>query len=204
MSGRATEPIQAEGGLVALFGNLAPQGAILKRSAADPKLFEKEGRCVVFSSLDDLAKRIDDPDLDVHADDILVLKNAGPRSESCMPEAGYLPIPKKLARAGVKDMVRISDARMSGTAFGTIVLHVSPDAASGGPLSFVETGDVIALSVRDRSIELRVAPDELQRRKAGTAPAAAGPAKRGYDWLYSEFVTQAESGCDFRFLQGSS
>ena len=197
------QPVQDEGGLVALFGNLAPNGAILKRSAADPKLFEKEGRCVVFSSLDDLANRIDDPDLDVHADDILVLKNAGPRSEFCMPEAGYLPIPKKLARAGVKDMLRISDARMSGTAFGTIVLHVSPDAASGGPLSFVETGDVIALSVRDRSIELRVAADELQRRKAATAPAAAGPAKRGYDWLYSEFVTQAEFGCDFRFLQGS-
>jgi dihydroxy-acid dehydratase len=194
------QPIQSEGGLVALFGNLAPNGAILKRSAADPALFEKEARCVVFSSLDDLANRIDDPDLDVHADDILVLKNAGPRSDACMPEAGYLPIPKKLARAGVKDMLRISDARMSGTAFGTIVLHVSPDAASGGPLSLAQTGDVIALSVHERSIELRVSPDELHRRIAAAEPAAAGPHKRGYDWLHSEFVTQAELGCDFRFL----
>ncbi|MFZ0506327.1 MAG: dihydroxy-acid dehydratase, partial [Chthoniobacterales bacterium] len=128
-------PIQATGGLVMLFGNLAPGGAVIKRSAADPRLFEREGRCVVFTSLDDLATRIDDPDLDVTADDFLVLKNAGPKSAAAMPEAGYLPIPKKLARNGVKDMVRISDARMSGTAFGTIVLHVTPDAASGGPLA---------------------------------------------------------------------
>ncbi len=128
------KPFEPQGGLVALFGNLAPRGAILKRSAADAKLFEHEGRAVVFSSLADLAARIDDPDLDVKSDDILVLQNAGPHAPEAMPEAGYLPIPKKLAQAGVKDMVRVSDARMSGTAFGTIVLHVTPDAASGGPL----------------------------------------------------------------------
>src|SRR5258708_7612456 len=135
------EPLSKEGGLVALFGSLAPNGAILKRSAADPKLFEREGRAVVFTSLDDLAARIDDPALDVTADDFLVLQNAGPKSGYAMPEAGYLPIPSKLARAGVKDMVRISDARMSGTAYGTIVLHVSPEAAAGGPLALVRHVD---------------------------------------------------------------
>jgi dihydroxy-acid dehydratase len=196
------DPVTPQGGLVALYGNLAPNGAILKRSAADPKLFESSGRCVVFSSLEDLAARIDDPDLEVEPDDILVLKNAGPRSEACMPEAGYLPIPKKLARRGVKDMLRISDARMSGTAFGTIVLHVSPDAASGGPLGLVESGDTIAISVANRTIELRVAEDELERRRKIAGQTVASPvAKRGYDWLHSEFITQAEHGCDFRFLR---
>src|SRR6202163_2936480 len=153
------KPLEPQGGLVALFGNLAPQGAILKRSAADPKLFELEGRAVVFSSLADLAARIDDPKLDVEANDILVLQNAGPHSASAMPEAGYLPIPKKLATKGVKDMVRVSDARMSGTAFGTIVLHVTPDSASGGPLGLVRNGDRIRLSVKDRRIDLAV--DEM-------------------------------------------
>ena len=142
------KPLEPAGGLVALFGNLAPKGAILKRSAADAKLFEHEGRAVVFSSLDDLAARIDDPKLEVEPADILVLQNAGPHSAACMPEAGYLPIPKKLAQQGVKDMIRISDARMSGTAFGTIVLHVTPDAASGGPLGLVKNGDRIRLSVK--------------------------------------------------------
>jgi dihydroxy-acid dehydratase len=195
-------PVMPQGGLVALFGNLAPNGAILKRSAADPKLCESTGRCVVFSSLEDLAARIDDPDLDVEPDDILVLKNAGPRSEACMPEAGYLPIPTKLARRGVKDMLRISDARMSGTAFGTIVLHVSPDAASGGPLGLVESGDTIAISVANRTITLHVAADELVRRRQIASQTVASPvAKRGYDWLHSEFITQAEHGCDFRFLR---
>src|SRR6478752_2066551 len=144
------EPLSAQGGLVALFGSLAPNGAILKRSAADPSLFEKEGRAVVFSSLDDLSARIDDPQLDVTPEDFLVLQNAGPKSGYAMPEAGYLPIPQKLARAGVKDMVRISDARMSGTAYGTIVLHVSPESAVGGPLALVRNGDRIRLSVKSR------------------------------------------------------
>src|SRR5688500_8104034 len=147
-------PISPVGGLVGLFGSLAPTGAILKRSAADPKLFEKEGRAVVFSSLDDLSARIDDPALDVNPDDFLVLQNACPKSGYAMPEAGYLPIPAKLARAGVKDMVRISDARMSGTAYGTIVLHVSPEAAIGGPLALVRSGDRIRLSVRERRSDL--------------------------------------------------
>src|SRR5688500_5240629 len=149
-------PISPVGGLVGLFGSLAPNGAILKRSAADPSLFEKEGRAVVFSSLDDLSARVDDPNLDINADDFMVLQNAGPKSGYAMPEAGYLPIPAKLARAGVKDMVRISDARMSGTAYGTIVLHVSPEAAVGGALALVKNGDRIRLSVKDRRIDLLV------------------------------------------------
>ena len=195
------EPLQPEGGLVALFGSLAPRGAILKRAAADPKLFEKEARAVVFTSLEDLADRIDSPDLDVTADDFLVLQNAGPLSPSGMPEAGYLPIPGKLARAGVKDMVRISDARMSGTAYGTIVLHVSPDAASGGPLGLVRNGDRIRLSVKNRRIDLLVDDAELARRR--TEMGEPGPArpKRGYARLYKDQVLQADEGCDLDFLR---
>jgi dihydroxy-acid dehydratase len=193
-------PISPQGGLVALFGSLAPNGAILKRSAADANLFEKEGRAVVFSSLDDLAARIDDPALDVKADDFLVLQNAGPKSGYAMPEAGYLPIPSKLAKAGLKDMVRISDARMSGTAYGTIVLHVSPEAAVGGPLALVKNGDRIKLSVKDRKIELLVSEDELRKRKSGWKSPAAAPL-RGYAKLYMDHVLQAEHGCDFDFLR---
>ncbi len=194
------DPYQKEGGLVALFGSLAPNGAILKRSAADPKLFEKEGRAVVFASLDDLAARVDDPALDVTPEDFMVLQNAGPKSGYAMPEAGYLPIPAKLARAGLKDMVRISDARMSGTAFGTIVLHVSPEAAIGGPLALVRNGDRIRLSVRERRIELRVPDAELARRRAAWKPSAQIPT-RGYAKLYMDHVLQAEHGCDFDFLR---
>ncbi|MBV8888568.1 MAG: dihydroxy-acid dehydratase [Alphaproteobacteria bacterium] len=191
------EPLQPVGGLVALFGSLAPAGAIFKRSAADPKLFEKESRAIVFSSLEDLSARIDDPDLDVTPDDFLVLQNAGPLSPSGMPEAGYLPIPGKLARAGVKDMVRISDARMSGTAYGSIVLHVTPDAASGGPLAKVRNGDRIRLSVRERRIDLLVAPEELARRPAAPTPIP----ERGYARLYRREILQADRGCDFNFLR---
>jgi dihydroxy-acid dehydratase len=193
-------PLEPQGGLVALFGNLAPQGAILKRSAADAKLFEHEGRAVVFSSLEDLAARVDDPKLDVTADDILVLQNAGPHSASAMPEAGYLPIPKKLATKGIKDMVRVSDARMSGTAFGTIVLHVTPDSASGGPLRLVRNGDRIRLSVKERSITLLVDEAELKRRTAQTPNSAEKPA-RGYDRLYAQEILGADQGCDFAFLK---
>jgi dihydroxy-acid dehydratase len=194
------EPIYPVGGLVALFGSLAPNGAILKRSAADEKLFEKEGRAVVFTSLDDLAARVDDPALDVTPEDFLVLQNAGPTSGYAMPEAGYLPIPAKLARAGVKDMVRISDARMSGTAYGTIVLHVSPEAAAGGPLALVRNGDRMRLSVRQRRIDLLVPEAEIGRRKASwQAPVA--PPTRGYAKLYMDHVLQAEHGCDFDFLR---
>ncbi|HVY58827.1 MAG TPA: dihydroxy-acid dehydratase [Xanthobacteraceae bacterium] len=197
------KPLEPQGGLVALFGNLAPMGAILKRSAADARLFEHEGRAVVFSSLADLAARIDDPALEVAPEDILVLQNAGPHAPECMPEAGYLPIPKKLAASGVKDMIRISDARMSGTAFGTIVLHVTPDAASGGPLGLVRTGDRIRLSVRANKIELLVDDAELKRR-AVESPAAIAKPDRGYAKLYAEEITGADRGCDFAFLQPQS
>ncbi len=196
------EPYQKQGGLAALFGSLAPNGAIIKRSAADPRLFEREGRAVVFSSLDDLAARIDTPDLDVTADDFLVLQNAGPKSGHAMPEAGYLPIPSKLARAGVKDMVRISDARMSGTAYGTIVLHVSPEAAIGGPLALVQNGDRIKLSVAQRRLDLLVDEGELAKRRQAYRPSATTP-ERGYAQLYMRSVLQAEAGCDFDFLRKS-
>ena len=196
----ATNPISPVGGLVALFGSLAPGGAILKRAAADQRLLEHEGRAIVFTGLDDLARRIDDPDLDVEPDDVLVLQNAGPRSPSGMPEAGYLPIPKKLARRGVKDMLRISDARMSGTAFGTVVLHVTPEATLGGPLAAVRTGDRIRLSVSRRRIDLLVNAGEIASRLARHEPVET-TGGRGYDWLYRRHVLQADQGCDFDFLQ---
>ncbi|MES2187397.1 MAG: dihydroxy-acid dehydratase [Pseudomonadota bacterium] len=196
------DPIYPEGGLVALFGTLAPKGCILKRSAADPALFERTGRAVVFSSLEDVAARIDSPDLDVTADDFLVLQNAGPKSPSGMPEAGYLPMPAKLAKQGVKDMVRISDARMSGTAYGTVVLHVSPEASVGGPLALVQSGDMIRLSVKEARIDLLVDEAELVTRRAALPPPPAPP-KRGYGKLYFESTLQAEEGCDFDFLRSS-
>ena len=202
---RAAEaPIEKMGGLVALFGSLAPRGAILKRSAADPTLFEREGRAVVFTSLADLAARIDDPTLDVTKDDFLVLQNAGPTSGSGMPEAGYLPIPAKLARQGVKDMVRISDARMSGTAFGTIVLHVTPEAAAGGPLALVRSGDRIKLSVSERRLDLLVGEAELKTRRAAWEAEQKSRTRpsRGYQKLYMDEVLQADQGCDFGFLRG--
>jgi dihydroxy-acid dehydratase len=194
------QPFEPQGGLVALFGNLAPKGAILKRSAADARLFEHEGRAVVFSSLADLAARMDDPALDVTPQDVLVLQNAGPHAPECMPEAGYLPIPKKLAQSGVKDMIRVSDARMSGTAFGTIVLHVTPDSASGGPLALVRNGDRIRLSVKERRIDLRVEDVELKQRAAAMKPPQARP-ERGYARLYAQEILGADDGCDFAFLR---
>lgn len=196
------EPVRENGGLVALFGNIAPRGAILKRSAADPTLFEKEGRAIVFDSLEDLAARIDDPNLDVAADDILVLKNAGPTSPAAMPEAGYLPIPSKLAKAGVKDMIRISDARMSGTAYGTIVLHIAPDAASGGPLALAQNGDRIKISVKDRTIQLLVSDEELAQRSSQLKLLPQQSNLRGYSRLYQEQILQADEGCDFAMMKG--
>jgi dihydroxy-acid dehydratase len=193
------DPVSPVGGIVALFGSLAPRGAILKRSAATPSLFETEARAVVFDGLEDLAERIDDPALDVTAADILVLKNAGPLTPAGMPEAGYLPIPSKLARAGVKDMVRMSDCRMSGTAFGTIVLHITPEAAAGGPLALAESGDRIRLSVKDRTLDLLVAPDVLERRRAAWH-APVKPA-RGWDRLVVDQVLQADEGCDLAVLR---
>ncbi len=192
-------PVDAQGDLIALHGTLAPEGAILKRAAATSSLLEHEGRAVVFSSLEDLAARIDSPDLDVNADDILVLQNAGPRSPSGMPEAGYLPIPKKLAKVGVKDMVRISDARMSGTAFGTIVLHVTPEADLGGPLALVQNGDRIRLSAAAKTIDLLVTPEELERRRCALPPSSTPPS-RGYRKLYHDTILPAPQGCDFDFL----
>ena len=191
------DPISPVGGLVALSGSLAPDGAIFKRAAATPALFESEGRAVVFTGLEDLSRRIDDPALDVQPDDFLVLQNIGPHAAG-MPEAGYLPIPKKLAQAGVKDMVRISDGRMSGTAFGSIVLHVAPEAAVGGPLAAVRNGDRIRLSIENKRIDLLVEPEEIARRLEGFQPPPA-PA-RGYKALYRRTVTQAPEGCDFDFL----
>jgi dihydroxy-acid dehydratase len=196
------DPRQPQGGLVALFGSLAPGGAILKRSAADARLFEHEGRAVVFGSLEELSARIDDQGLDVTPDDVLVLQNAGPKSGSGMPEAGYLPIPGKLARHGVKDMIRISDARMSGTAFGTIVLHVTPEAAVGGPLALVRSGDRIRLSVAERRLDLLV-EDQVLAKRAAEWRADPAPA-RGYAKLYHDHVLAADRGCDFDFLTGIS
>jgi dihydroxy-acid dehydratase len=192
-------PVSPVGGIVSLFGSLAPRGAILKRSAATPSLFEAESRCVVFDGLADLAERIDDPGLDVTPSDILVLKNAGPLSSAGMPEAGYLPIPQKLARAGVKDMVRMSDCRMSGTAFGTIVLHITPEASAGGPLSLVETGDRVRLSVAARRLDLLVDDATLAARRGAWSPPAVP--RRGWDRIVAEQMTQADEGCDLRVLR---
>ncbi len=193
-------PIYPQGGIAVLMGNLAPGGAIIKQSAADPKLMEHEGRAVVFENAADMAARIDAPDLDVYAHDILVLKNIGPKGAPGMPEAGYLPIPIKLARAGVKDMVRISDGRMSGTGYGTIVLHVTPESAVGGPLAHVKNGDRIRLSVKNREISLLVSAAELAQR-AKDNPVVEPTAARGYKKLFLQTVTQADKGVDFDFLR---
>jgi len=194
------KPIYPQGGIAVLYGNLAPGGAIIKQSAADAKLMEHEGRAVVFENAEDLALRIDADDLDVNANDILVLKNIGPKGAPGMPEAGYLPIPLKLARAGVKDMVRISDGRMSGTAFGTIVLHVTPESAIGGPLAYVKNGDRIRLSVKNREISLLVSAGEMQQRALAN-PITPPTAARGYRKLFLQTVTQADQGVDFDFLR---
>jgi dihydroxy-acid dehydratase len=195
-------PVFPVGGIAVLHGNLAPRGAIIKHSSATPGLLKHRGRAVVFRSVEDLAARIDSPDLDVTADDVLVLLNTGPKGAPGMPEAGYLPIPKKLAQQGVKDMVRISDARMSGTAFGTIVLHVTPESAVGGPLATVRDGDMIVLDVENRRISLEISDEEMKQRLAAWTPPAAireMPAY-GYRRLYQERVTQADLGCDFDFM----
>ena len=199
----ASNPIYPQGGIAVLQGNLAPGGAIIKQSAASPQLMQHEGRAVVFENVQDMAERIDSPDLDVSADDVIVLKNIGPKGAPGMPEAGYIPIPMKLARAGVKDIVRISDGRMSGTASGTIVLHVTPEAAIGGPLAHVKSGDRIRLSVAQRSLDLLVSDDELARRRAAD-PVTPPTAERGYRKLYLSSVTQADQGVDFDFLRAAA
>jgi dihydroxy-acid dehydratase len=197
-----TAPLKKEGAMAMLRGNLAPHSAVIKQSAASPHLMRHTGRAVVFESIEDMTTRIDLPDLDVHPEDILVLRNAGPKGAPGMPEAGYLPIPMKLACQGVKDMVRISDARMSGTAFGTIVLHITPESAIGGPLAIVQNGDQILLDVEARRIELLIDEEELQRRLVAwkKLPPAREIATRGYARLFEECVLQADQGCDFNFL----
>ncbi len=197
----AAKPLTREGGMAVLRGNLAPGTAIIKQSAASPRLMKHAGRAVVFDGLADLAARIDSLDLDVRPDDVLVLKNAGPIGAPGMPEAGYIPLPKKLAAKGIKDMVRISDARMSGTAFGTIVLHVSPEAAVGGPLALIEDGDEISLDVKRRRLDLKVPAAELKRRRGRLRPPLHPGRERGYLNLYLDRITQAEHGCDFDFLK---
>jgi dihydroxy-acid dehydratase len=193
-------PLKKTGAMAALTGNLAPRGAVIKQSAASPELMSHAGRAVVFDSVEDLTRRIDDPGLDVAPGDVLVLRNAGPRGAPGMPEAGYLPIPRKLLQQGIKDMVRISDARMSGTAFGTIVLHIAPEAAMGGPLALVKSGDRIKLDVPNRRIDLLVDEAELKRRRAAWIPPPPPPgSERGYAGLFQRSVLQADEGCDFDF-----
>ena len=196
------DPITPEGAMAVLHGNLAPRGAIIKHSAATPKLLQHTGRAIVFESVEDMTLRIDSADLDVNADDVLVLRNAGPKGAPGMPEAGYLPIPQKLLRAGVKDMVRISDARMSGTAFGTIVLHITPESAVGGPLAIVKTGDMIRLDVAKRRIDVLIDEVELTMRQHALAKRETPEwARRGYAHLFNETITQADEGCDFDFMR---
>jgi dihydroxy-acid dehydratase len=195
-----SNPIYPQGGIAVLRGNLAPGGAIIKQSAADPKLMKHEGRAVVFENAEDMARRVDSDSLDVTAEDILVLKSIGPKGAPGMPEAGYLPIPKKLARQGVKDMVRISDGRMSGTAAGTIVLHVTPESAAGGPLAWVQSGDRIRLDVGKRELMLLVADEEMKKRREAQ-PVQEPRATRGYLKLFLDTVTQADQGVDFDFLR---
>jgi dihydroxy-acid dehydratase len=196
-------PVSASGALAVLKGNLAPEGAVLKSSAASPKFFRHTGRALVFDSPAEMVERCADPDLDCDEDTVLVLRNAGPVGAPGMPEWGGLPIPMKLLALGVRDMVRLSDARMSGTHYGSCVLHISPEAAVGGPLALVRTGDSISLDVEARTLELRVDAAELARRRAAWI-APTRPITRGYTRLYQEHVQQAHEGCDFDFLQGDA
>ncbi|HEY8474169.1 MAG TPA: IlvD/Edd family dehydratase [Natronosporangium sp.] len=198
-----TDPLQPEGGIAVLRGNLCPDGAVIKQAAASPHLRRHRGRAVVFQDKADLTARIHDPDLPVDADSVLVLRNSGPVGGPGMPEWGMLPIPAKLVRQGVTDLVRISDARMSGTSYGTCVLHVAPESAVGGPLGLVEDGDEIELDIDRRRLNLLVSDEELARRRANwRPPAAASP--RGWTWLYTNHVEQADKGADFAFLAGRS
>jgi dihydroxy-acid dehydratase len=197
------KPFKPQGGIAVLGGNLVPQGGILKPSAATPELMKHRGRAVVFADIDDYKARVDDPDLDIDETCVMVMKNCGPKGYPGMPEVGNMPLPKKILKKGVSDMVRISDARMSGTAFGTVVLHVAPEAAAGGPLALVEDGDAIELDVEARRLHLDVPEDELAARRAAWQPSHDTYA-RGWAQLYTEHVTQADTGCDLDFLVGAS
>ncbi len=193
-------PLQAEGAIAVLYGNLAPRGAILKTSASSPGLLQHEGRAVVYEDYTDMLARIDDPDLDVTSDSVLVLKNCGPKAVPGMPEWGYIPIPRKLKSAGVNDMVRISDGRMSGTSYGTVVLHACPEAAAGGPISVVRSGDLIRLDVFERRLDILISADQLESRLKLERPRRS-PHLRGYPRLYIDHVVQCDEGCDFDFLR---
>jgi dihydroxy-acid dehydratase len=199
----ANDPLTAEGGLAVLRGNLCPDGAVLKPSAATPSLMKHRGRAVVFESIEDFHARVDDPNLDIDETSVMVLKNCGPRGYPGMPEVGNLPLPARILQRGITDMVRISDARMSGTAYGTVVLHVAPEAASGGTLALVQNGDMIELDVSARRLHLDVSEAEIERRRA-TWQAPAPPSDRGYYKLYYEHVMQADRGADLDFLVGAS
>ena len=194
------EPLNAEGGLAVVYGSLAPSGGVIKPTAASPELLTHRGRALVFEDHDDMERRIDDPDLDVHPDDVLVMRNAGPLGGPGMPEWGFLPLPRKLLQRGIRDMVRLSDARMSGTAFGTVVVHVTPESASGSPLAAVQNGDIIELDVPNRRLDLLVEEREVQRRLS-EIPAQKPHFGRGYGVMYSQHVMQADKGCDFDFLR---
>ena len=197
-------PFQPAGsGTAVLRGNLAPGGAVIKQSAASPDLLRHQGRAVVFDSPEAYHAVAADPDLDVDEDSVLVIRYCGPKGYPGMPETANVPLPAKLLKAGVRDIVRICDGRMSGTAYGTVVLHVAPEAAAGGALALVETGDLITLDVPARTLTLEVADDELARRRAAWTPPSA-PARRGWTWLYTEHVQQADTGCDLDFLAGAS
>jgi len=196
-------PILESGGLAILRGNLAPNGAVIKAAAAEPRLWKHTGRAVLFDSFEEMNARIDDPSLDVDADSVLVLRNAGPKGAPGMPEWGNLPIPQKLLKAGIRDMVRISDARMSGTSYGACVLHVSPESFVGGPLALLKEGDLVELDVPGRQLSMLVSEDELARRRAAWRPKE-GIYARGYGKLFMQHIKQADEGCDFDFLEGTA
>jgi dihydroxy-acid dehydratase len=196
----AAEPLHKEGGTAILYGNLAPDGAVIKQTAASPRLLRHTGRAYVFENVEEMRSRIDSPDLPVDESSVLVMKNCGPKGAPGFPEWGHIPMPKVLLERGIDDMVRISDARMSGTSFGTVVLHVAPESAIGGPLALVETGDEIELDVPGRQIELKVSAEELESRKENFR-AAPPKYERGYGRMFLEHVTQANLGCDFDFLR---
>ena len=196
-------PVLESGGLAILYGNLAPNGAVIKASAAESQLLQHIGRAIVFDSFDEMNSRIDDPALDVDADSVLVLRNAGPKGAPGMPEWGNLPIPQKLLKAGVRDMVRISDARMSGTSYGACVLHVSPESFVGGPLALLKEGDVIELDVHARQLNMHVNEEDLAERRASWKPKQ-GIYPRGYGKLFMQHIQQADQGCDFDFLEGTA
>jgi dihydroxyacid dehydratase/phosphogluconate dehydratase len=199
------QPLLTEGGIAVLRGNLAPAGAIIKPAAASPHLIQHRGRALVFDSIEDFHVRIDDPELDVDANTVLVLRGCGPKGYPGMPEVSNMPLPKKLLAQGIRDMVRICDGRMSGTAYGTVVLHVGPEAAAGGPLALVQTGDEITLDVPGRTLTLEVSEEELLRRRPNAATLAgfANPV-RGWERLYVDHVRQADTGADLDFLVGAT